>query len=181
MIIYLDLDGVIIDFIKGVCNWFKIPHEAEKFTHWNSMPEILNISNNEFWENIKNPCFWEGLGFYSEAENFIEKLREKYKVILISSPAHGCAGYRQNWIEKNLPEFFKKGHYILTPAKWTCAHKNTILIDDSEKNCFSFINSGGYAFLYPQPWNGRNDLSEKQKNNFILKIISEFILEEESV
>ena len=41
MIIFLDLDGVIINWNKGVCDWFKVPYEPEKVTKWNSLYKLI--------------------------------------------------------------------------------------------------------------------------------------------
>jgi 5'(3')-deoxyribonucleotidase len=153
MIIFLDLDGVIINFIEGVCNWYGIPYEPEKVTHWNALPELTNTSYEDFWRRINTPLFWKELNFYPYAKLFITELQKHGEVILLSSPARGCAGYRQNWIQNNLPDFFYSGNYILTPNKAVCANRNTILIDDADHNCISFAKAGGFAILYPQPWN----------------------------
>jgi 5'(3')-deoxyribonucleotidase len=167
MIILLDLDGVIIDLVKGVCEWFNVPHEPEKVTHWDAFPEITNTTSEEFWSSIKMPNFWEGLEFYPDAKNFISELQKHGKVVLCTSPAYGCAGYKQNWIQKNLPEFFYSGDYIITPNKENCAHQNTLLIDDSDNNCKKFRHAGGHTLLYPQPWN--DDRKTKvNKNDLIL-------------
>lgn len=177
MIIFLDLDGVIINWVKGVFDWFNMPYEPEKVTSWDCMPGLIGVNKKDFYNLIKTPKFWENLEFYPEAKSFIEQLQKYGTVILLTSPAHGCAGYRQNWIQKNLPEFFNNGHYILSPAKWACARKDTILIDDSDKNCTEFFNHDGHVITYPQPWNCKRDTHKKYseestKNAFILTKIS---------
>jgi len=177
MIIYLDLDGVIINWVEGVCNWYNIPYEPEKVTAWDIMPELTKTSTKDFWNNIKNKHFWQDLKTYPHADSFIKELKELGTVIIISSPAHGCAGYRQNWIQTYLPDFFYAGHYILTPSKWFCAHNNTILIDDSNNNCEKFFNFG-YAITYPQPWNKRGHLFTdiKEKNNYVINRCKDYII-----
>lgn len=175
MIIYLDLDGVIINWVEGVCDWFKIPYEPEKVTHCDSLQELTNTPSKEFWEKIKTPDFWENLKPYQHSNSFIKQLQQLGTVILMSSPAYGCAGYRQNWIQKYLPDLFYKGHYILTPTKWACAHSGTILIDDNDKNCQEF-SKFGYIIMYPQPWNIHRKLFSndeiREKNNHIIKSIN---------
>lgn len=175
MIIYLDLDGVIINWVKGVCDWYKIPYEPEKVTYYDALQKLTNTNKNEFWNNIKTPAFWENLETYPHTDSFIKQLNELGTVILLSSPAYGCAGYRQNWIQKYLPDFFYKNHYVLTHMKWLCANKDTVLIDDSDKNCFDF-SGFGYIILYPQPWNNIRKLfsyknSIKDKNDHVIKSI----------
>jgi hypothetical protein len=174
MIIFLDLDGVIIDICKGVCDWFDLPYAPELVTHWDSFPELTNIDPEYFWHKLRVSKFWKDLTFYPNAISFMAKLSLYGQVVLLTSPANGCAGYRQNWIEKNLSSFFQQGHYILTPAKWACAHKDTILIDDSSDNCKEFVAAGGRALLYPQPWNSKNVLPEEKKNEMIIKALKRY-------
>lgn len=173
MIIFLDLDGVIINFAKGVFDWFGKPYEPEKVTSWDALPGLVDVDPKYFWDIIRTPVFWEYLEFYQDANYLINKLQTYGQVILLSSPSNGCAGYRQNWIQNNLPEFFKSKRYILTPLKEACAHSEAILIDDHDQNCAKFILCGGYSIIYPQPWNTPtkskiNLSSEKEKNNYVI-------------
>jgi len=174
MLILLDLDGVIINWLDGVCKWFDIPYEPEAVTSWDIMPKLTETTKTEFWNKLNTPDFWEHLlDFYPDSINFIKELQKQHTVILCSSPAYGCAGYRQNWIQKNLPDFFYAGDYILTPNKWVCANKNTILIDDSDNNCDKFNELGnGTSILYPQPWNRNKDITTN-KHKFILNTLKE--------
>jgi hypothetical protein len=48
------------------------------------------------------------------------------------------------------------------------------LIDDSSDNCKEFVAAGGRALLYPQPWNSKNVLPEKQKNEMIIKALKRY-------
>jgi 5'(3')-deoxyribonucleotidase len=181
MVIFLDLDGVIIDWAKGVCNWFGIPYEPEKITHWYIMPELVNLEPNNFWDSLNSRKFWEHLELYPDARSFIEELNQYGQVILFTSPAHNCAGYRQKWIEHYLPELFYENLYILGAPKWACAHSGTILIDDHDVNCKEFIHHGGKAILYPQPWNDAGKsisgkaLTEKEKNNLVIETLISYL------
>jgi len=180
MIIYLDLDGVIINWAKGVCDWFGVQCKPEEITHWDAMYDITHTEVDEFWNKIKTPAFWEYLEFYPGAKKFIKKLKKYSDVILLTSPARGCAGFRQNWIQKYLPDFYNENKYIITPGKYHCAYNKTILIDDSDKNCSMFAQNGGHTVLYPQPWNsaGKKLMSKKlitnkvkNKNNVTLTAV----------
>ena len=174
MIIFLDLDGVIINWVGGVCKWFDIPYQQEEVTNKDNMLELIDISYKEFWTDLSTPDFWEYLDFYPQAKQLIGQLKKYGDVVFISSPALGCAGYRQNWIQHNLPEFFITNKYILTSSKEYCANPNTVLIDDFRKNCQDFVANGGNAILYPQPWNGHSNINKKNKNDLVLKKIKEF-------
>ena len=169
--IFLDLDGVIINWNKGVCDWFKISYEPEKVTEWDSLYKLIGVTKNEFWTSIKCAAFWENLHFYPEAISFIKQLERLGKVILCTSPAIGCAGYRQNWIQYNLPNFFEKGNYIITSNKWLLAKPGAVLIDDSDDNCDKFYRLGnGYSVIYPQPWNSSCN-TNSNKHELVLTVL----------
>lgn len=170
VIIYLDLDGVIVNFAKGIADHFGIPYAPEKSTTWGSVYEITGTENNHnyFWDSLKNAEFWENLEKYSYADELIEELKSMdflpdVDICLLTSPAAGCAGYRQNWIQKNLPEFFKSGRYLIGPGKECCARRGAILIDDYPVNIKNFSKAGGMGIIFPQPWNGMKGLSENRK------------------
>ena len=117
------------------------------------------------------------LGSVAADKDFIDELQKHGKVVLCTSPAYGCAGYRQNWIQKNLPDFFYSGDFILTPNKERCAHDDALLIDDSETNCLKFREAGGYAILYPQPWNYKRDYTQRKN----VQILSAFAFGDEKL
>lgn len=180
MIIFLDLDGVIINWVKGVFDWYNIHYEPSRVTHYSAMYDIVDRKPKQFWNDLKNAEFWENLEFYPGAENLIERLQQYGEVILLTSPAIGCAGYRQNWIQANLPNFFTRGHYLIGPAKYVCAGFYKILIDDSDDNCNKFLSNGGQTITYPQLWNelGQQfeEITIENKNNYVIKRLLSFIM-----
>lgn len=161
MKIFLDLDGVIVDWDRGVIEWFGLNATHDDITHWGSMYELSGMTEHDFWEDLATPLFWENLMFTPIAFDLL-KLLTIWKPCLLTSPAMKTAGWRQNWIQKNLPSYFHSKRYLIGPGKQYCASPDAILIDDYEENIKLFESWGGRGLLFPQPWNYLRDIKTKQ-------------------
>jgi hypothetical protein len=155
--IFLDLDGVVRDWVRGINEYYHIDVKEEEITKWNYLTEFvmdkLKISEYEFWEN-QNELFWTGLKFTSEAPELLSYLESiRIPVFLFSAPTLNNAGWSQNWIKNNLPQYFNTKQYLIGPVKWVCANPNSLLIDDAEKNIIPWTKAGGIGLLWPKPWN----------------------------
>lgn len=155
MKVFLDMDGVLVDFfnacllIHGCTKW----NEENWPQEWD-IPGVIGLSHNEFWKPIDDH-FWENVvELYGHAPALIKFLAERQiKPCLLTSPSIGGATGKQLFIKKHLPEFFREKRYLIGPAKEFCAGPDTLLIDDYDKNCRVFQEAGGSAIVFPQPWN----------------------------
>jgi len=165
--IFLDLDGVIVDWDQGVIDWFNLDATHEDVTHWGSLCDMTGLSDADFWGQLCEEWFWEGLKFTEYAAEVLYYLKD-LDVCLLTSPAMHTAGWRQNWIQKNLPEYFHAKRYLIGPGKEHVARADTILIDDYEVNVNKFREAGGEAILFPQPWNSNKG---KDKVDYLRKAL----------
>lgn len=153
--IFLDLDGLIRDFSRGLIDHFKMDHSPEDVTHWgysvDKITKKYGFTEDEFW-NCLTYQFWSTLPMTPYANRIINIMRP-LKPTILTSPAHNSAGPTQAWIKENLPAYFNDGRYLIGPAKESCAHENALLIDDSEENCVKFYQAGGDIIMFPGPWN----------------------------
>jgi len=154
--VFLDMDGVIVDFDGGVHKKYGIePEEHRTFDY--DYNRMFGCSEQEFWSSLDHD-FWVNLEFTAWAKQLLEVL-EPYKPCLLTSPARGQASAKQDWIQKNLPEYFRQGRYLIGPGKRYCAKPNAILIDDYDKNIEQFTKAGGWGVLFPAPWNSLHKFS----------------------
>lgn len=157
--VFLDMDGVLADFHKGVYAAFTQPYSYdESLATWN------------FWEDWKIPVtredvnakcdthFWEHLPWTHDGLDIFEAIRSKFRpeqIYILTNPVVGGAGTATGkllWIEKYLLGFIKR--IIVTQApKGLLAKPNTLLIDDNDSCVDGFREAGGRAFLIPRPWN----------------------------
>jgi len=150
--IFLDVDGVLADFSGAVINLLGLGITNDDITHWDFLLEYAGMSSDRFWSHFDDN-FWANLVKKTPECDEIVKLLEEYRPCLLTSPAFIGAGGKQEWIRKNLPSFFYDGRYLIGPAKEYLAHKNAILIDDSDSNIGNWEEGGGIGILVPKPWN----------------------------
>ena len=153
--IFLDLDGVIVDFHRAVLERHGIkevsnPHE------WDFLyRKDFGMSCDDFW-NDKDDLFWSELEFTKEAVDIFHCLDERDlmdRVCLLSQPQTHAFQGKVDWIRRNLNLMFTQKQFLLGLTKHWCAHPKALLIDDNEIHCSDFLDAGGNAFLVPRPWN----------------------------
>ena len=66
-----------------------------------------------------------------------------------------------SWKVANKNCFWVKGRTILGRNKYLFANKNTLLIDDTQKNTDAFIEAGGNAILVPRHWNSLHEIADR--------------------
>lgn len=149
MKVFLDLDGVISDFDKQLCEllgkpldrdydfgndpkvWAKIDKAGEKF--WSSMKWMPD--GHELWDAIK-----------------------KYDPIILSSPSNHPTSVegKKIWLKENLPGV----PYHIEKHKEKYADKDSILIDDREKNIKKWESASGIGILHK---NAKNTIDKLEK------------------
>lgn len=151
--IFLDMDGVIVDFDGEVNRRFgrvSNPHEWEYLYE-----QDFGMTAKEFWNKCDDD-FWRSLEFTKEAVDIFYALQSRDlidRVCILSKPVSHAYQGKADWIKKNLPQLYYNKQFLLGPNKDWCANPNALLIDDNEDHCRDFIKAGGEAFLFPRPWN----------------------------
>lgn len=166
MKIYCDLDGVLVNFTKGCQKIF--PTWTEPMFKGNDCRAHLGITDQEFWETIDKygEEWWANLEPEPWAEELISVVNFYDRdFIILTSPSlsHFAASGKVLWLQKYFnSKRFKR--YIITPAGNKCllANKESVLIDDNDKNCMEFREHLGYTILFPRSWN-ENHNKEDQK------------------
>ena len=155
MKLFLDLDGVIVDFIGGAIKQHGLDHSDMMARwpkgEWGSEEQFGFKDPDEFWNPLTTE-FWANLEFTKEAPEIL-KVVQPYKPTLLTSPAFGGCDGKQLWIKKNLPKYFYSKQYLIGPAKSAVASSDAVLIDDSDANAEEFTKAGGWVILIPRIWN----------------------------
>lgn len=181
MNIYCDLDGVLVDFTGGckeIFDWPVWDHEPLK-----DMRGHLRITNKQFWDTIDahGEEWWANLKPEPWAVELIDIIKfydPNFTILTSPSLSHCAASGKVLWLQK----YFKDKwftNYIITPAKnkKKLANKQSVLIDDNDKNCTEFREGLGYTVLLPRIWN-QNHLLENEKIEYVkseLQYISNYI------
>lgn len=160
--LFLDMDGVLINWDKAVCDWFGVPP-------WNpskwEIPytEIFGFDSKEFWKQLDYKDFWANLPWYDDGRQILA-LCEPFKPVILS---HGrvpqaYAG-KVEWLHRELPNVVHEGRYLLSGIrKDYVSHPGAVLIDDADHNCKAWEKkkNPGKAICYPRPWNSNRGVRD---------------------
>lgn len=160
MICFLDLDGVLVDFLAGACRLFNVDQE-ELFKRWppGDFDCAIPIAGDptSFWERIMDDDgFWDGLPEMSDAREILGIVEGKYgrgNIYLLTAPTSDPHSYcgKAEWVAEHLPEYHGRLH--IGQHKHLCAGPGRMLVDDRDDNVDKFIRFGGWATLVPRRWN----------------------------
>lgn len=138
--IYLDLDGVLVNFQKGIQEHTNDPditfggvQEAFKTMH----------GNYDFWANLEPLKGWDD----------IWKTVKRYECFVLSSCSNlgeKCKCGKIDWVKRHL-NGMKEDNIIIVQdmhEKAFYANEKSILIDDMEKNIIQWVEAGGIGILY---------------------------------
>lgn len=142
--IYIDMDGVLVDFDKGVRDLLNNPSfklgkkNAEQL--WSAVSKMDPEDVKEVWASFD----WAPGG--KQLWNYVSK----HDATVLSSPGNQSrdlieAG-KWEWIRRNMNPQPKK--VILEPDKWKYASNCNILIDDSQRKLVPWEEHGGPTIPY---------------------------------
>lgn len=160
--IFLDLDGVLADFVTAACNIHRRPFY--KALEWDFFKE-WGYNDDQFWDPINNL----GKNFYQfhvhpypwayALWNEVRATGEEVVILTNSSDnGPGMVG-KMAWIQNHLAGI-KGNEVIFCAKKHLLARPDRLLIDDNEKNIMDFEAAGGRGILFPRPWNSNHELAD---------------------
>lgn len=151
--LFVDLDGVLVDFNKGYENLTGIHLVGAK----NDFPGFwtpVNLAGIGFWANLPwmpdGKLLWNNIG--------------KYRPILLSAPSKDVTSRigKQLWVVNNLPTV----KLVLAPRqeKRKFARKGYVLIDDRDENIEDWNKAGGIGILHKSAIETIDKLKEIEKS-----------------
>lgn len=156
--IFLDVDGPLADFIRGVCELYDMD-PARVYLTWpegeSEVSTVLGVKPAEMWDLIHRAGadFWATLRPYPWASDLVRVLDRRGRLTLLTSPSRhpSSSAGKHAWVERYLPSFERR--FLIGADKPACARPGAVLIDDSDANCEGFRERGGHAIVFPRPWN----------------------------
>lgn len=183
MKVFIDLDGVLCDFLGGIRNLTthgslrdKVVLQPVPGTLWPIPEEVWKATDFYFWDKLQKTWFAmelvRYLGTFFGEENL-------YVLTALHPPGRnykdGTIEGKMSWIHKNFPKL--AGRIIVTSHKYLLAGENTLLIEDSEKQSDAFIRAGGQAYLVPTETNRLFDEVKTWTPADLMKSVAEFLPE----
>lgn len=158
--IFLDMDGVISDWLGAACKLCDIDLNDEEIREAikteNGWLEDF-VDEKTLWKNIGDAGvgYWENLELFPWSKKLYKKLEELGDdFAILTSPgkyteiaSNACNG-KVLWLDSH---FNNKEDYIFAYKKFLCANENAILVDDSPNKIDPFNEAGGHGFLWPDP------------------------------
>ena len=158
---FVDLDGVLVDFMGGICQAFGVTmdelNSKWKVGDWNCWAALGCDSEDAFWQRIDSvPTFWDNLGWMHDGKDILNACIQDYgekNVCILSSPPRNplATAAKVAWVQRELPQFRRR--MFIGNEKFQLAHRGAVLVDDSDKNCDEFRRAGGHVVLVPRRWN----------------------------
>lgn len=164
---FLDMDGVLVDFIGGASLAHDLPNPYSPMSdraagEWD-IAKLWHLKEDEFWQPLNSSTFWEELQPTPEADEILFLCENAFgfeNICLLTCPSASpySAMGKLRWIQSHLPQYARR--YMMGPAKQFCAGPDAILIDDNDINCQCFTNHLGGAVLLPRPWNANYAIAD---------------------
>lgn len=157
--IYLDMDGVIVDFVGG-CHkhfgWGDVEEEPSYRFWLRHFPKQNTITSDvEFWRTIdrSGATFWKNLPTYPWTQRLLEALMSTGQEITILSCVGNmfmCPLGKTEWLAKHVDySIFRNRIFVSKPILKACViGEGEILIDD-----LLAVPDEPWSFLWPMPWN----------------------------
>ena len=158
-ILYVDLDGVLVDFVGGWMDHYFIMNR-KPVTKWN-FGEDYGLDRKDFYRSITSLSisFWSNLSPTTWAFKFMDciklEMAKNEKIMFLShAVSEDCRVGKQLWVNKHFPDL---GDSLITVSdsklKSRFANQHSVLIDDKFENCIDFAKNGGRSWLFARPWN----------------------------
>lgn len=159
--IYIDLDGVCVDFIGSAAKLFGMTKE-ELMPKWKpglwDMSEVVGLSHAEFFKKLEEggEDFWADMELYPWADELYESCKKLAPTYFLTMPTGDprCLSGKLKMLHRWHGHGFSD--YVMTKHKDHCANSHTILIDDHDLNVEKFKKSGGHAILFPAHTNANH-------------------------
>ena len=145
--IYLDLDGPMIDFVGGVEDYLDCFLDRRQY----NLHGQLGMTRAELFSKLDGE-FWSSLPKAQYADQLLELLLSKGAVTFSTAACHEspeAAWGRFEWVKRWYPEI----PVIAIQDKYLLAKEGHVLVDDLETNVDAFVVEDGIGILYPTQCN----------------------------
>jgi len=157
MICFLDMDDVLVDFIRTACEILDSQYPPINYSWCEKNPNDWSKL-----DKIAGCLFYEFLPWMSDGKEIlriVERVIGERNIYLCttSMPNPASATGKLLWVKHNLPQYYSRIIFTYAP-KYLFAKQGALLIDDRNKNVDEFVSAGGDAILVPRPWNRLSQL-----------------------
>jgi len=157
MRVLLDCDGVLADFIGGLCRDLTVrgyPRTEKDITSWELKHSLPAEEQRECLSIMAVPGFCHALAWYEGAREFLAALVHETELHVLTAPFEGSSTWmteRKAWLGAHVSR--DRVHFI--DGKWKHIVSGDVLVEDHPGNAAKWLdaNPGGIAVLIDRPWN----------------------------
>lgn len=162
MKLYLDMDGVLVDFFGGL-------EKMHNVDHWKDIPDLETVLMSK-----RNTSFFNDLDCFKDAHALVEYAKLKWDWGICSSPLkddhNNSAYWKRVWLDRHgfLPKIenliftSNKHHYATDGIDGT----PNVLVDDKPANIKRWEQAGGLGVLYQANEHNILDVMHELENIF---------------
>ena len=156
---FLDMDGVLVDFVGAMCRVHNQKWPYNEGDNKNiDLETIWDMPAKEFWAPADTIEFWADIKAYETGQDLVDCAIKTYGIdnvsVLTSAPlSPESAAGKIICLQRNYPKLARRFLIATKYTKKLCAEPNAVLVDDRIKIIREFQENDGIGVLYPQPWN----------------------------
>ncbi len=166
--IFLDMDGVLTDFVSAA---LRLHGRLEALEDWpegeRDIPRILKLSRTQYWKLIdeQGADFWASLKPFEWFSQLVGLVREFAPITILTAPSISPSSLegKVRWLYEHFPRENGRvfNSYLIGSQKDLVARSKRVLIDDADINVEAFRAAGGEAILFPQLWNSNFAIQDR--------------------
>jgi 5'(3')-deoxyribonucleotidase len=146
----VDCDGVLADFVTPVVAWAGPDFTRDSISEFDILKAWgIEDRQDELDRHCAQPGWCEALPVYEGAREFVDRLRSRFEVVIVTSPYSNVP----TWTSERIA-WLRKHFGIPKQDVVFCERKNLVrgaaLVDDAIHNLEDF---DGHRILIDQPWN----------------------------
>jgi 5'(3')-deoxyribonucleotidase len=157
MIVLTDVDGVLADFVGGLCSALELrgfPRSPASIQHWDLSLSLSPEELREAHDAMSTPGFCYGLSWSEGARFFLHRLEGLAEVHAVTAPFRNGATWmqeRMSWLSTDI--HVERVHFV--NGKYKHLVRGDVLIEDHPETAYAWCEAhpNGVALLLDQPWN----------------------------
>lgn len=151
-ILYLDMDGVLANFHKAICQATNVPYPSQTLLGFDWYIRTYGGTVSSFCLLMEQcPDIWRDAELYPwvpEMIEFINQYAPNWNILTTAQPAPVSWSGKAEWVAKHFTKKSLSRLIIVAGRKERLARPGAILVDDHKINCDAWERSGGTAFQW---------------------------------
>lgn len=162
--IFIDMDGVLVDFIKGVSEMIGKPLTADDAGHTEYDERKQELTDKRLFRNL--PPMVD----YHELIGYVKHTGLPWEILTAAGKVNRqtVVWDKNEWIKQYVDPFVVTTCTYTGTQKAAFAEKGNVLIDDRQKNIDAFNEAGGIGILHTSAANTINQLKALRNGGNVL-------------